>query len=77
MRFRLDVLLFVLGDCELSATADEFKKFYKSERGEWSKNLRVVLEELSEWNNKEDDAELNAEILEAEETRVERQSAAV
>lgn len=68
-RFRLEVLLFVLGDCELSATATEFKKFYASERAEWSKNLRVVLEELGEYDSKNDDAELSAEILEAEETR--------
>lgn len=66
-RFRLDVLLFVLGDCELSATATEYNKFYASERAEWSKNLRIVLEELDEWGNKDDDAELNAEITEAEE----------
>lgn len=65
VRFRLEVLLFVLGDCELSATADEFKKFYKSERSEWSKNLRIVLEELSDWHTLADDAELNAEILES------------
>lgn len=68
-RFRLDVLLFVLGDCELSATATEYKKFYASERAEWSRNLRIVLEELDEWDNKVDDAELNDEIREAEEAR--------
>lgn len=74
MRFRLEVLLFVPGDCELSATAEEFKNFYRSERAERSKNLRFVLEELSEWHNKEDDAELNAEILGLEENKAEHQN---
>jgi hypothetical protein len=65
MRFRLEVLLFVLGDCELKATASPFQKFYQVERAEWSRYLGIVLGELSEWYNLDDDSAAREEFAEA------------
>jgi hypothetical protein len=65
MRFRLEVLLFVLGDCELKATASPFQKFYQVERAEWSRYLSIVLGELSEWYNLDDDSAAREEFAEA------------
>jgi hypothetical protein len=74
MRFRLEVLLFVLGDCELKAKAADFKKFYKAERAEWSKYLECVLGELSEWYNIDDDLASGAEFAEASAAEIGRSS---
>jgi hypothetical protein len=75
MRFRLEVLLFVLGDCELKARATEFRKFYQVERAEWSRYLSIVLQELADWDTKDDDAEVSAEVAEAAMLQTERQNA--
>jgi hypothetical protein len=66
MRFRLEVMLFVLGDCEMKAKAPDFKKFYKVERAEWSKYLDIVLGELSDWYNIDDDMAASAEFADAQ-----------
>jgi hypothetical protein len=50
LRYGLEVLLFVMGDCELSAEGDR-KLFYQTERQEWSKWLNIALDRLSKWNN--------------------------
>lgn len=75
MRFRLEVLLFIFGDCELRATAPDFRKFYQVERAEWTRYLSIVLQELSEWDTKEDDAESSAEMFDATAGQAQRQSA--
>ena len=41
----LELLLFVLGDCELDSN-DERQLFYETERAEWSKVLNVALDRL-------------------------------
>jgi hypothetical protein len=46
-RAALEVLLFVLGDCE-SESSGERQLFYESERAEWSKRLNVALDRLDE-----------------------------
>ena len=42
LRSALEVLLFVLGDCELDAN-DERQVFYANERYEWSRRLETTL----------------------------------
>src|SRR5262249_48543738 len=59
LRASLEVLLFVLGECELDATADR-RLFYKSERAEWSNRLTVALD-LLEKIDSIDDLLANAE----------------
>jgi hypothetical protein len=44
-RAQWEVMLFILGDCENSAT-EEMASFYESERVEWSRRLMVTLAEL-------------------------------
>jgi hypothetical protein len=56
VRAALEVLLFVLGDCELDSS-DERKLFYQTERAEWSTRLNVALDVLSEIEA--DDTEVN------------------
>jgi hypothetical protein len=46
-RAALEVLLFVLGDCE-SESSGERQLFYESERAEWSKRLNVALDRLGD-----------------------------
>ncbi len=46
-RAALEVLLFVLGECESEASGDRLL-FYESERAEWSKRLNMALERLGE-----------------------------
>ncbi|MEM7116950.1 MAG: ATP-binding protein [Chloroflexota bacterium] len=46
-RAALEVLLFVLGECESEASGDR-QLFYESERAEWSKRLNVALDRLGE-----------------------------
>jgi hypothetical protein len=74
MRFRLEVLLFVFGDCELRATSPDFRKFYRVERAEWTRYLSIVLQELADWDTKDDDAEASAELLDAAAGQAQRQS---
>lgn len=38
----LELLLFAIGSCELDAT-DDMELFYQTERGEWSKRLKIAL----------------------------------
>jgi hypothetical protein len=45
-RSQWEVMLFTLGDCEISAT-EEMAVFYESERIEWSRRLTVTLSELA------------------------------
>jgi hypothetical protein len=42
MKTALELLLFSVGSCELDATGD-MELFYQTERGEWSKRLRIHL----------------------------------
>ena len=44
-RSQWEVVLFTLGDCEISAS-EELAEFYASERIEWSRRLMVTLSEL-------------------------------
>ncbi|MFN8483025.1 MAG: ATP-binding protein [Anaerolineae bacterium] len=46
-RAALEVLLFVLGECEIEAT-DDRQLFYQTERAEWSQRLNVALERLGQ-----------------------------
>lgn len=48
LRYSLEVLLFVMGDCELSSSGDR-KLFYETERQEWSKLLNVALDRLAQY----------------------------
>jgi hypothetical protein len=64
-RAALEVLLFVLGDCELRAN-DAIREFYLSEKAEWSKYLSLALGSLSKWRNFEDESASAAEHVEAD-----------
>jgi hypothetical protein len=46
-RAALEVMLFVMGDCELDA-ADDRRRFYETERAEWSGRLSVALDLLKD-----------------------------
>jgi hypothetical protein len=45
LRAALDLLLLIMGDCELDST-DETRQFYRHERNEWSVRLETALERL-------------------------------
>ena len=45
LRAALEVLLFVMGECELDAT-DDRQQFYETERAEWSRILNTALDRL-------------------------------
>jgi len=47
LRAAMEVLLFVIGDCELDAVEDR-RVFYETERGEWSTRLNAALAKLGE-----------------------------
>lgn len=49
----LELLLFVLGECEIDAN-DDRRSFYETERGEWSTRLRLALEHLDKIDNVRD-----------------------
>ncbi len=52
LRIALELLLFVLGDCELDTDPDGARrKFYVNERQEWSRQLRITLEGLDDYDN--------------------------
>lgn len=53
VRAALDVMLLVLGSCELDAATDERQLFYKQERREWSGRLELALESLSTYMTEE------------------------
>lgn len=64
LRSALEVLLFVMGECELDSD-DDRRLFYQSERGEWSTRLNVALDRL---NNIEGVTDIMAASVEREET---------
>jgi hypothetical protein len=47
LRSGLELLLFVIGECELDAS-DDRRRFYESERAEWSRLLSAGLDRLRE-----------------------------
>ncbi len=63
LRSALEVVLFVIGDCELDATSER-RLFYESERVEWSKQLNVALERLGHHEATEDDESAEDEMAE-------------
>lgn len=46
VRAALEVVLLVLGTCEMEAATEERQRFYKQERREWSDRLELALESL-------------------------------
>src|SRR5262249_42875231 len=46
LKTALELLLIVLGECELDSTPEK-EKFYRYERNEWSRRLDIMLEELN------------------------------
>jgi hypothetical protein len=50
LRAALEILLFVMGECELDAT-DDRKRFYETERVEWSIRLTPALDLLNQADN--------------------------
>ena len=58
----LELLLFVLGECELDTTPEK-EKFYRFERNEWSRRLDIMLEELNSHAPIEDVIEANDPAL--------------
>jgi Histidine kinase-, DNA gyrase B-, and HSP90-like ATPase len=54
LRAGLELLLWVIGDCELDST-QERKRFYETERAEWSKMLNVALDVLNGIDSVEDE----------------------
>jgi hypothetical protein len=69
----LEVLLFVIGDCELRANTDT-RLVYQTERAEWSKYLNIALEKLSKWENIPDNYAAEMEAAEAAAAVAERQA---
>lgn len=53
MRAGLEVLLFVLGGCEIDAAGDR-RRFYEAERAEWSRRLNTALDILNGISGAED-----------------------
>lgn len=53
VRAALEVLLLVLGSCELEAGTEDRQRFYKQERREWSDRLELALESLSTYMSEE------------------------
>ena len=47
MKASLELLLFVMGEAELDANPDR-RRFYESERAEWSRVLNTALDRLHE-----------------------------
>lgn len=47
LRAGLEVLLFVMGECELESV-DDRRRFYEVERSEWSRRLNTALDRLGE-----------------------------
>ena len=74
-RYAQEVLLFVLGHCELRARSD-LRLFYEAEKAEWSKYLSLALDRLSQWESTEDDLAAEIETAEAEEEAGKRATAA-
>jgi hypothetical protein len=66
LRTALELLLIVLGECELDASTEKVK-FYKTERNEWSRRLDIMLEELDQREPLEDNREARQVAREEEE----------
>jgi hypothetical protein len=54
LRAALELLLWVIGDCELDSTKER-RRFYEAERAEWSKILNLALDVLNEVDSVEDE----------------------
>jgi hypothetical protein len=66
MRAALELLLFVIGDCELDATSDR-RLFYETEKAEWSKQLNIVLTLLDKEDSNEEQISAREGMAEDEE----------
>lgn len=56
VRAALEVILLVLGTCEMEAATPERQMFYKQERREWSDRLEIALEHLNTFIAEEEEA---------------------
>jgi hypothetical protein len=65
LKVALELLLFVLGACEVEVTSDEREKFYLSERQEWSTRYRTALSLLDDIDSITD---IESAAVEREET---------
>ncbi len=75
VRSALEVLLFVLGDCELSAQED-LERFYQRERSQWSSEMNLILDILDERDSVDDAKSANDVDREDEEAAAEEREAA-
>ena len=66
VRSSLEALLFVLGECELSAR-EELQRFYERERGQWSTEMATLLDILDRNDAVEDAKSADDVLLEDEE----------
>ena len=69
VRYALESLLFVMGECEIRAKEDR-QAFYEQERQAWSVNLNTTLKKLEDWNTSEDMAAAEVEADEANRAHV-------
>jgi hypothetical protein len=60
-RSAIEILLFVIGECELDAN-DDRRRFYESERSEWSRILNTALDRLSEFESQDFDSEGESDL---------------
>jgi hypothetical protein len=74
VRYALEALLFVMGECEIRAK-EERQMFYEQERHLWSVNLNTTLKALEDWNTSEDVAVSQVEAAEAADAKAERSTA--
>lgn len=65
LRAALELLLFVMAECELDASVER-QLFYDSERREWSQRFNTVLRLLEQRDPASDEASARAERLESE-----------
>ncbi len=75
VRYALEALLFVMGDCELRGNTER-QLFYGQERTYWSINLETTLKVLEEWNSSADLSHSIAETAEAADLAVQRKRSA-
>lgn len=74
VRSALEVLLFVLGECELTAE-EELERFYVHERAQWSNEMELVLDILNERAPLEDEQSAREQEIEDEEAESEERRA--
>lgn len=60
----IELLLFVLGTCEVEVTSEERKEFYETERLEWSSRYRNALSLLDNYDSVEDAEAAEEEMVE-------------